>query len=160
MQIFDGLEIPLTMDKEIIEDPQVIELKPNGRMEQTHCYQNVNTFSALVSKLNADKGRIDSRQLKAFSQWRLDYPLPNESFYPEKVLENLLSVVEKILLRGEITFSSPGVEQLASSIYGVGSDDDIENLIGFFNDVHKHPRSVFWESVLKVRRKNIFIQNV
>lgn len=49
--------------------------------------------------------------LKAFSQWRLDFPSASKDYYHTEIEFQILSIIEKILTRGRITLCSHLLEQ-------------------------------------------------
>lgn len=60
---------------------------------------------------NILESELSETSLRAFSQWRVDYP-PNERITPWKERERqAISVAEKLLTRGRLTLCSPSLEQ-------------------------------------------------
>ena len=63
----------------------------------------------LLERLSME--RVDEAVLRAFSQWRLDFPLNPSSPNLNVVERQVLSIVEKILTRGRITLLAPVLEE-------------------------------------------------
>ncbi|MCJ7532047.1 MAG: RecQ family ATP-dependent DNA helicase [Anaerolineales bacterium] len=66
---------------------------------------------------------IEPAARRALTQWRLDFPLPQEGGRNMQD-QAVLAVIEKILLRGTITMLSPDVENAATSFIMAGDDPD------------------------------------
>jgi len=54
---------------------------------------------------------IEEEILKAFSQWRIDFPVKESKFTLNERQYQIISVLEKILTRGRITLPSPQLEK-------------------------------------------------
>jgi len=137
------ITLPRIVRKKRVENSQVVECRPKGSNLQTRLFQNVHTLPEIVSKINKNRNELNHDHLNAFAQWRLDLPLSNP------ILDNfsvhILGVMEKILLRGSITFCSPCVEDTIKRIYRF-TDAKIEEWMIYFQNVDQHPRSALYQT--------------
>lgn len=68
---------------------------------------------------------------RAYSQWRLDFPLPDGPG-PGDMFDNVLAVLEKILLRGSIVPLSPNVDAVLGEIIDGRTDVDPQEWLRAF----------------------------
>jgi len=62
-------------------------------------------------------GDTEEEILKAFSQWRIDFPIGDSKFTLNEKQRQIISVLEKILTRGRITLPSPQVEKEFKEVF-------------------------------------------
>ncbi len=65
--------------------------------------------------------RIDTKTLTLASQWRLESPRPREGAALDAKMQTLLAVVEKLLTRGSIAYTTPAIEGFIQAHSGVGA---------------------------------------
>jgi len=126
--------------KDTYEKPQNVECRPNIRSFQVKVFENIASLPQIVKEINRDKHAFDREQLRAFSQWRLDFPYPKKEFSKDRL--PVISVIEKILLRGSIIPCSPCIEKEINKTFGLLSDET-GGFIELLNRVEEHPRSHF-----------------
>ena len=76
---------------------------------QVRFFQSVAVPAAILEKLI--DGEIAENTLRAFAQWRIDYPLSKELTAWTERESQVFSVADKILNRGRITLCSPHLEE-------------------------------------------------
>ncbi len=80
-------------------------------------FQSVATTESVVESFLKNKN--NAKYKNYFSQWRLDYPYPEEHDTPNDKYENILALIEKILCRGTITLLSKKTEDKLHNIFSV-----------------------------------------
>jgi len=83
-------------------------------------FQSVAATESVVESLLRKKNNANYKNY--FSQWRLDYPSPEEHDTPNDKYENILALIEKILCRGTITLLSKKTEDELHNIFSVDKD--------------------------------------
>lgn len=89
--------------------PRNFVVRPRFQGYQVRFFESVALPEAILEMLI--DGEISDNTLRAFAQWRIDYPPPSE---PPTWIERerqLFSVAEKILSRGRLTLCSPQLEE-------------------------------------------------
>lgn len=94
--------------------PVHVEIKTDQPFIQTKFFQNVAAPDEFVKLLADKRVSIDAEKLNAYTQWRLDFPFPQNPI--NKHTRQVLSVAEKILTRGQVTLSSPGLKNAVHSV--------------------------------------------
>ncbi len=94
--------------------------------------------------------------LKAFSQWRIDFPIRESSLSEKR--KQIISVLEKILTRGRITLLSPKIENEFKDMFQLPK---IESSLSFIKSLvirgYKKAQKSLW---LDSREENIFYETI
>jgi len=102
---------------------------------------------------------IEEEILKAFSQWRIDFPSVGFDFTLTEKQRQIISVLEKILTRGRITLPSPKVEKDLREIF---KSPKIESPLSFIEPLvirgyKKTHQKTLW---LDSKEENIFYEDI
>ncbi len=100
--------------------------------------------SELIEKIVYDGG--DPNYLKAFSQWRLDFPQSPRKPQFSDVVQQVLAVAEKILNRGKLVLTSPKLEKTFMCLF-FGENDykpDFESLYLAATVQYENQSNDFW----------------
>ena len=81
-----------------IDFPHSLIARPIFRDYQVRFIENVAVSEDLLEKINTEE--IEKEYLKAFSQWRLDFPIKASDFELNEQQYQIISILEKILTRG------------------------------------------------------------
>ncbi|MCX7668286.1 MAG: DUF559 domain-containing protein, partial [Atribacterota bacterium] len=86
-------------------------------------YETVAVPEALLEQIILDE--VDRDMLRAFAQWRMDFPIesPRHSLSEQDL--QILSVMEKILLRGRFTLLSPALEEEIAALFPLEKHDSL-----------------------------------
>lgn len=105
-----------------------------------------------------DSEDIEEEILKAFSQWRIDFPTGQSKSTLTEKQRQIISVLEKILTRGRITLPSPQVEKEFKEIFKPPKIEPslsfIESLV--FRGYQKIRKSLWLDS----KEENIFYEDI
>ncbi|MBL7086742.1 MAG: RecQ family ATP-dependent DNA helicase [Candidatus Cloacimonetes bacterium] len=92
-----------------ISFPRILRARTRLQSYQVKFFETAALPVDLLEKVNFEE--IDKEILKAYSQWRVDFPvIESESQLNEKQTQ-IISVLDKILNRGKITLISPWLEK-------------------------------------------------
>ena len=97
------------LTKEKLSLPRNFIARPRINGYQLRFFESVSVSELILDKILENDVQDDIK--KIFSQWRIDYPVPQN---PPSFNENekqIVSVIEKILTRGSLTLSSPFLEE-------------------------------------------------
>lgn len=153
------ISVPRVDRKKRVELCQVVECRPNGKKLQTALFQNIHSLPEIVTEVNRKRSELNSEHLNAFEQWRLDFPLPNSSVRINREVNQVITVIEKILRRGSISFCSPRVEEEIKNQFNF-KNDEIDKWIENFQNVDEHPRSILFQSQFDSVKEEEFYSNV
>jgi len=92
-----------------IDFPHSLIARPRFKDYQVRFIETVAVSEDLLEKINS--GEIKKEILKAFSQWRLDFPIKASDFELDDQQGQISSILEKILTRVKILLSSPKIEE-------------------------------------------------
>jgi ATP-dependent DNA helicase RecQ len=91
--------------------------------------------------------------LRAFSQWRMDFPVLEYKTFQNEKHSQIISVIEKILNRGRITFPSPKIENEFKEIFKLSSIGfSIPKIDSLAIKGHKTSKVSFWLDSNEERR--------
>ena len=103
-------------------------------------------------------GDTEEEILKAFSQWRIDFPIRDSKSTLNEKQRQIISVLEKILTRGRITLPSPQVERNFKRIF---KSPKIESPLSLIESIvikgYKKTRKSLW---LDSKEENIFYEDI
>ena len=102
-------------DKKVLIFPRMLVARPKLQSFQVRFFQTCIVPENLMEKIRNDE--INEELLKAFSQWRVDFPLVDGNFLLTEKESHIISVMEKILTRGRITYLSPELEKHLVSLF-------------------------------------------
>jgi len=92
-----------------IDFPHSLIARPRFRDYQVRFIETVAVSEDLLEKINTEE--IEKEYLKAFSQWRFDFPIKASDFELGEQQCQIIAILEKILTRGKILLSSPKIEE-------------------------------------------------
>ena len=103
-------------------------------------------------------GDTEEEILKAFSQWRIDFPIGDSKSTLNEKQRQIISVLEKILTRGRITLPSPKVEKEFKDIFKSPRIESPISLIDFLaiRGYEKAQKSLWLDS----KEENIFYEDI
>ncbi|MEM2786092.1 MAG: DEAD/DEAH box helicase, partial [Candidatus Nitrosotenuis sp.] len=102
--------------------PRVFVSRPRSERLQVRFFQSVAvSASVLESLIESD---LSDQALRAFSQWRLDFPVSSQPPNWTERQRQVLAVAEKILTRGRITLCSPNIESAFTKKF-IGIDQPV-----------------------------------
>ena len=110
-------------DKKVLVFPRMLVARPKLQSFQVRFFQTCIVPENLMEKIRNDE--INEELLKAFSQWRVDFPLADGNFLLTEKESHIISVMEKILTRGRITYLSPELEKNLVSLFNKKQLDNI-----------------------------------
>jgi len=93
--------------------PMLVEIRP--KREGLQCILLEAAGFPVVVPALMNRIQFDPQVRRSLTQWRLDYPSPSYATYNEQN-KTILAVLEKILLRGGVTFVSPIVEEVVTNL--------------------------------------------
>lgn len=95
--------------RERLDAPVPIECRARTTSQQAVYYESVAVPMEVPGAVH--RSSVSTASKRAFTQWRLDFPLPADPHANEDH-RSILAVVEKILLRGSLTICSPNAQGL------------------------------------------------
>lgn len=101
--------------------------RSRNQMSQVRFIESIATTQDALEIL--DEEEPSEWDLQAFSQWRLDFPLPDENVYLDEKTRQIITVAEKILTRGRITLCSPTVERRLKEMFPENPIFSLEDLL-------------------------------
>lgn len=90
---------------------------------QVQFYETVAVPEVLLEQIVLDD--IDRDALRAFAQWRMDFPIESPRHFLSEQDLQMLSVMEKILLRGRFTLLSPALEEGVSALFPLAKQSNL-----------------------------------
>ncbi len=142
-----------------IDFPHSLIARPRFRDYQVRFIEAVAVSEDFLEKINT--GEIEEEYLKAFSQWRLDFPIKASDFELNEQQCQIIAILEKILTRGKALLSSPKIEEDFKKLFIKEYKEDqlsssVENII-FSKDFKKNKQrqwldsteeTIFYEEIL------------
>lgn len=111
--------------------PQSLLARSRFQGYQVRFFETVALPENLLEKIKSEDREDET--LKAFSQWRIDFPSRDTKFILTEAHSQIISVIEKILTRGRITLPSPQIEKEFKEIFKISKNEfsllDIESLV-------------------------------
>ena len=138
--------------------PRNLVARARFREYQTRFMENVAVPSGWLEALAGESANPEV--LRAFAQWRMDFPITSPKYTLSDDQGRILSILEKILTRGRITLISHRMEEALGTIFGkaLTSEPDLSVLDTALWQVesnsHEHPwldskeESTFYKSIL------------
>jgi ATP-dependent DNA helicase RecQ len=115
--VADLKEVPEKGKQSLTETffPRTLIARERFQNYQARFFETVAVSEDLLEKINSED--IGEEILKAFSQWRIDFPVGESKFTLSERQRQIISVLEKILTRGRLTLSSPQLEKEFKEIF-------------------------------------------
>lgn len=115
-----------------IDFPHSFIARPRFRDYQVRFIETVAVSEDLLEKINIEG--IEKEYLKAFSQWRLDFPIKAPDFELNEQQCQIIAILEKIFTRGKILLSSPKIEKDFKKLFFKGYKESqllssVENIV-------------------------------
>ncbi len=95
--------------------PRILIAKPRFEGYQVKFFETGAVPEEVLEMFNSDK--IDEEIMKAFTQWRLDFPIKENEPNLTNIQRQMISVLLKILTRGRVTLISPYVEKKLEQLF-------------------------------------------
>jgi len=102
--------------------PRTLIARARFQNYQVRFVETVGASGDFLEKVNSED--IGEEILKAFSQWRIDFPIGESKSTLNNQQGRIISVLEKILTRGRITLPSPQLEKNFKEIFLKTSKDE------------------------------------
>lgn len=112
-------EIPDSIEKDFFVFPHKMVARSIFRNYQCVFVQSVATTLELLEQIREKD--INKKTVKAYSQWRIDFPVNNRMVTITERNKQVLSVCEKLLTRGLITLCSPYAEEKVEDLLNLNS---------------------------------------
>lgn len=123
---------------------------------QARFFETVAAPEDLLERIESED--IEEETLKAFSQWRIDFPTGESKSTLTEKQRQIISVLEKILTRGRITLPSPQVEKDFKEIF---KSPKIESSLSLIKSLvirgYKKAQKSLW---LDSKEENIFYEEI
>lgn len=111
--------------------PRILRARERFPNYQARFFETVAVPEDLLERMRAED--VEEEILKAFSQWRIDFPIGEPKSTPTERYRQVIAVLEKILTRGRITLSAPRVEKDFKEIFEISQTEHhlsfIESLV-------------------------------
>ena len=137
--------------------PRTLIARARFQNYQVRFFETVAVPEDLLERISSED-IIEEEILKAFSQWRTDFPIrESESTLTEKQSQ-IISVLEKILTRGKITLPSPNVEKEFKEIFKLSKSEPSLSFIEFLvlRGYQKSQKHLWLDS----EEENMFYENM
>jgi hypothetical protein len=136
--------------------PRTLIARTRFQDYQTRFFETVAVPENLLERISSED--IEEEILKVFSQWRIDFSTGvSKSTLTEKQRQ-VISVLEKILIRGRITLPSPQVEKEFKEIF---NSPKIESSLSLIESLmikgYKRVQKSLW---LDSKEENIFYEDI
>jgi ATP-dependent DNA helicase RecQ len=135
--------------------PKILIARTRFQNYQVRFFETVAVSEGLLEKIRLEE--CNEETLKAFSQWRVDYPIKNDSLLLDEPVQLVLSVLEKILTRGRVTLTSPKLEEEFGNIFIKKSAPSLTSIEKIAVNVYKNDVNSFW---LDSKEEVLFFENV
>ncbi|TFB08185.1 RecQ family ATP-dependent DNA helicase [Candidatus Atribacteria bacterium MT.SAG.1] len=141
-----------------IDFPHSLIARPRIKDYQVRFIEAVAVSEDLLEKTNTEG--IEKEYLKAFSQWRLDFPIKASDFELNEQQCQIIAILEKILTRGKILLSSPKIEEDFKKLFIKEYKENqlllsVENIV--FNKDYKKNKQRQW---LDSTEETIFYEEI
>jgi len=136
--------------------PRTLIARTRFQDYQARFFETVAVPEDLLEKVGSED--IEGEILKAFSQWRIDFPSGESKSTLTEKQRQIISVLEKILKRGRITLPSPQVEKEFKEIFKSPKIESPLSLIEFLviRGYKKAQKSLWLDS----KEENIFYEDI
>lgn len=127
---------------------------------QVKFFENVCLPEELLELIDSDLR--ESSFIKAFSQWRIDFPSEIHRYEVDAEQKQVISVLEKILTRGRITLLSPYLENEIKKLFDISElEFDAYDIASFFNSLNSYNYSKIQINMfLDSREEKIFYNQI
>jgi len=136
--------------------PRTLMARARLQDYQVRFFETVAVPEDLLERIVSED--IDEEIIKAFSQWRIDFPFGEPKSTLTEKQRQILSVLEKILTRGKITLPSPQIEREFKEMLNL---PDIESLLPLIESVvirgYKKGQKSLW---LDSKEESIFYEDI
>jgi ATP-dependent DNA helicase RecQ len=136
--------------------PRTLIARARFQDYQTRFFETVAVPEDLLERINSEG--IEEEILKAFSQWRIDFPIEESKSALTEKQRQIISVLEKVLTRGRITLPSPQIEKDFKEIFKSSKIESPLSLIEFLviRGYKKAQKSLWLDS----KEENIFYEDI
>jgi ATP-dependent DNA helicase RecQ len=136
--------------------PRTLIARTRFQDYQVRFFETVAVPEDLLERVSSED--IEEEILKAFSQWRIDFPIGESKSTLTEKQRQIISVLEKILTRGRITLPSPKVEKELKEIFKPPKIEPSLSLIEslLLRGYPKIRKSLWLDS----KEENIFYENI
>lgn len=136
--------------------PRTLIARERFQYYQVRFFETVAVSKDLLEMVTSED--IEVEILKAFSQWRIDFPTGESKSTLSEKQRQIISVVEKILTRGRITLPSPKVEKEFKEIFKSPKIETPLSLLKFLviRGYKKAQKSLWLDS----KEENIFYEDI
>ncbi len=136
--------------------PRLLRAREKFQGYQNRFFESVAVSENLLEKLNLEN--IGEEILKAFSQWRIDFPTRELEFKLTEQQRQIISVAEKILTRGRITLSSHIVEEELKQVFKSSIDEFSLSYMNFLviRGYEKEQKNIWLDS----KEESIFYEDI
>lgn len=136
--------------------PRTLIARTRFQNYQARFFETVAIHEDLLERIRSED--VEEEILKAFSQWRIDFPIGEFRSTLTEKQRQIISVVEKILTRGRITLPSPKVEEEFKEIFKSPQTEFPLSLIAslVIKGYKKSQKSLWLDS----KEENIFYSNI
>lgn len=135
-------EIPNVIEKDFFLFPHKMVARSIFHNYQTVFIQSVATTMVLLEQMREKV--TNQNNFKAYSQWRIDFPVDNREIIFTERNKQVLSVCEKLLTRGHITLCSPYVEEKVKELFSC-SDDSLDLRDDCFMREQRIPQNIWFD---------------
>lgn len=136
--------------------PRTLIARERFQNYRVRFFETVAISKDLLERIRSED--IEDEILKAFSQWRIDFPTGESKFTPSEKQCQIISVLEKILTRGRITLPYPQVEKDFKVIF---KSPKIESSLSLIESLvirgYKKAQKSLW---LDSKEENIFYEDI
>jgi len=136
--------------------PRTLIARTRFQDYQARFFETVAVPEDLLERISSED--IEEEILKAFSQWRIDFPTGESKSTLTEKQRQVISVLEKILTRGRITLPSPQVEKEFKEIF---KSPKIESSLSLIESLvirgYKKTQKSLW---LDSKEENIFYEDI
>jgi len=154
----DPEKVPEKERRSLIETffPRTLIARARFQDYQARFFETVAVPEDLLEKINSEDAGEEI--LRAFSQWRIDFPIGESKSTLSEKQRQIISVLEKILTRGRITLPSPQVEKHFKEIF---KSPKIESSLSLIESLvirgYKKAQKSLW---LDSKEENIFYEDI
>lgn len=136
--------------------PRTLIARTRFQNYQVRFFETVAVPENFLEMVNSEN--IEKEILKAFSQWRIDFPIRESKSALTEKQRQIISVLEKILNRGRITLPSPQVEKEFKEMFKSPKIESPLSLIEFLviKGYKKTQKSLWLDS----KEENIFYEDI
>jgi ATP-dependent DNA helicase RecQ len=137
--------------------PRTLVARTRFQDYQVRFFETAAVPESMIERIYSED--IEEEILKAFSQWRIDFPIRESRTTLNEYQCQMISVLEKILTRGRITIISPQLEKDLKEIFPEALEAD-PHLSFIESSVFQGYQESQKHSWLDSREENIFYEDI